>query len=174
LTGAIHLDGFADTCDGFYAGQFGAREDEIITIMKDPHIGTIGAIGITVVIILKFSFLLGLSISNASILFLLPVISRWTALPLSISAGYPKAEGVGKIFVEKTKLMPSIISTLFCLVIVYLFSGIDGLAVMFITGCVVLLFKIYVIGKLGAVTGDIIGACIEISELVVLGIFAFL
>src|SRR5262245_9225642 len=34
LTGGLHLDGFADVCDGFYAGKTKA---ETLRIMKDPH-----------------------------------------------------------------------------------------------------------------------------------------
>ena len=50
LTGALHLDGLADTCDGFYAGR---ERDDVLRIMKDPHIGTMGVVGLICVLGLK-------------------------------------------------------------------------------------------------------------------------
>ena len=43
LTGGLHLDGLADVCDGFYAGQTKA---DALRIMKDPHLGTMAVVGI--------------------------------------------------------------------------------------------------------------------------------
>lgn len=43
LTGAFHMDGFADTCDGMFSGR---SEERILTIMKDPLLGSFGAIGL--------------------------------------------------------------------------------------------------------------------------------
>ena len=50
LTGGLHLDGFADVCDGFYAGQTKA---DALRIMKDPHLGTMAVVGIISVLMMK-------------------------------------------------------------------------------------------------------------------------
>jgi adenosylcobinamide-GDP ribazoletransferase len=50
LTGALHEDGFADTCDGFGGGYTAER---VIEIMKDSRIGAYGAIGIGLLLALK-------------------------------------------------------------------------------------------------------------------------
>ena len=50
LTGGLHLDGFADVCDGFYAGKSKA---DALRIMKDPHLGTMAVVGIIAVLMLK-------------------------------------------------------------------------------------------------------------------------
>ena len=39
LTGALHVDGFCDLCDGLFGGQ---TAEERLRIMKDPHLGTFG------------------------------------------------------------------------------------------------------------------------------------
>lgn len=54
MTGAFHEDGFADVCDGF-GGGYG--KERILEIMKDPHIGTYGALGLVVMLLLKVSLL---------------------------------------------------------------------------------------------------------------------
>ena len=50
-TGAFHEDGFADTCDGLGGGQ---SREEALRIMQDPRVGAFGAIGIALVLILRF------------------------------------------------------------------------------------------------------------------------
>ena len=44
ITGALHEDGLADFLDGFGGG--GSNKEQILTIMKDSHIGTYGVIGL--------------------------------------------------------------------------------------------------------------------------------
>src|SRR5262245_5673233 len=36
ITGALHLDGFCDLCDGLFGG---ASSEERLLILKDPHVG---------------------------------------------------------------------------------------------------------------------------------------
>ena len=50
-TGAFHEDGFADVCDGFGGGW---TKEKILLIMKDSAIGAYGAIGILLLLVLKF------------------------------------------------------------------------------------------------------------------------
>ena len=51
LTGALHEDGFADTCDGLGGGW---TTEERLRIMKDSRIGTYGALGILFLVLFKF------------------------------------------------------------------------------------------------------------------------
>ncbi len=57
-TGAFHEDGFADVCDGFGGGWTKAQ---ILTIMKDSRVGAYGAIGMVLLLGLKFAALYELS-----------------------------------------------------------------------------------------------------------------
>jgi adenosylcobinamide-GDP ribazoletransferase len=51
ITGAFHEDGFADVCDGFGGGWTKAK---ILEIMKDSRVGAYGAIGILLLLTLKY------------------------------------------------------------------------------------------------------------------------
>lgn len=51
VTGAFHEDGFTDVCDSF-GGGYGKQR--ILTIMKDSRVGAYGAIGIVLLLALKF------------------------------------------------------------------------------------------------------------------------
>ena len=61
LTGALHEDGFADTCDGLGGGW---NAEERLRIMKDSRIGTYGALGLVFVVLLKFFVLLQIETRN--------------------------------------------------------------------------------------------------------------
>src|ERR1044072_888690 len=54
MTGAIHEDGLADTCDGLGGG---ATRERALEIMKDPRVGAFGAIGLILTLLLKISAL---------------------------------------------------------------------------------------------------------------------
>lgn len=56
-TGAFHEDGFADVCDGFGGGW---TQEKILTIMKDSRVGAFGAMGIFLMLLLKFYLLVHL------------------------------------------------------------------------------------------------------------------
>ncbi|MEL6920462.1 MAG: adenosylcobinamide-GDP ribazoletransferase, partial [Pseudomonadota bacterium] len=52
VTGALHEDGLADVADGFFATQ---DKDRILTIMRDPHLGTFGTLALVISVILKIA-----------------------------------------------------------------------------------------------------------------------
>ena len=54
ITGAFHEDGFADTCDGFGGGT---TTERVLAIMKDSRIGAYGAMGIFLMLGLKWTAL---------------------------------------------------------------------------------------------------------------------
>lgn len=58
VTGAFHEDGFADVCDGFGGGW---TKEKILLIMKDSAIGAYGAIGVLLLLVVKFQALADLS-----------------------------------------------------------------------------------------------------------------
>jgi adenosylcobinamide-GDP ribazoletransferase len=58
LTGAFHEDGFADVCDGFGGGT---SPERVLEIMRDSRVGAFGAIGIALLLLVKFSALLSLA-----------------------------------------------------------------------------------------------------------------
>lgn len=120
ITGAIHLDGFADTIEAIYAGK---DKEEIIRIMDDPHIGMIGAVSISLLLLTKFFLIFNLPekyILQALIFF--PTLSRM-AMTLSITISKPlKNDGLGKMFVENTKFSDFLFAGFFPYLFPFFFS----------------------------------------------------
>ena len=57
ITGALHLDGLADVCDGLAAR--GSRE-RFLEIMKDSHVGAVGGVGLVLGLLLKWQAVVAL------------------------------------------------------------------------------------------------------------------
>ena len=81
LTGGLHLDGLADCCDGLLSSNTRERRLEI---MKDPHLGTFGGIGLILVLFSKIVALSMLTSSNGLGIIFAATISRWMILPASL------------------------------------------------------------------------------------------
>jgi adenosylcobinamide-GDP ribazoletransferase len=96
VTGAFHEDGFADVCDGFGGGR---TRDRVLAIMKDSRIGAYGAIGIVLMLGLKWATLDALAISTAVFAPLVigaHLTSRWCAGALMWSLPYVRGEADSK------------------------------------------------------------------------------
>jgi adenosylcobinamide-GDP ribazoletransferase len=92
VTGAFHEDGFADVCDGFGGG---VTRDRVLAIMKDSRIGAYGAIGIALMLGLKWAALDSLSLGTAVFAPLVigaHLMSRWCAGALMWSLPYVRGE----------------------------------------------------------------------------------
>ena len=58
VTGGFHLDGLADTCDGFFSAR---KKEKMLEIMKDSRVGTNGALALLFDIVLKVVFLVSMA-----------------------------------------------------------------------------------------------------------------
>jgi adenosylcobinamide-GDP ribazoletransferase len=170
-SGGLHLDGLSDMCDGFYAGK---TKEEIVKIMRDPHIGIMGIIGVIFILLMKWSVFVSLPLQreyHADIpLILMPLISRW-AMVIAASVGsyaHVAVDGIGKPFIENVKYKEVIIATVITAGISIFVAKIIGCILIIASLITVLLIVGIARRKLGGITGDIFGAINEISETVVL------
>jgi adenosylcobinamide-GDP ribazoletransferase len=94
LTGAFHEDGLADACDGFGGAS---SKERVLAIMKDSRIGTFGAIGLFLVLGLKWTTLLALpSAVFAQCVVASHMLSRWCAIGLIVCLPYVRADADAK------------------------------------------------------------------------------
>ena len=185
ITGGLHLDGLADSCDGIFGGY---DKEKRLEIMRQSTIGAFGVLGLICILGIKcisFHNLIytptltlphqggGNPLSSfwfsqkGTVLLLMPAIGRWTqVLAAALSAYARKEEGVGKVFIDNVRLRHAIYSALFLLVPLWFFCKINGLMIFAIVIFVALLVIQYIKGKIGGMTGDTLGAINEISEVV--------
>lgn len=167
ITKGLHADGLIDSFDGFLSGQ--KDPQKIIGIMKDSNIGALGFITAFSVYMLKIALIYELLIRKGLnypyYLMIIPALSR-SGVPLAVFIfKYPeKKEGLGKAFFSSIGIMQVLIS----FIITTIFTFEKGIFKNFLLTPSVFIFWI-IWGlickrKIGGMTGDTLGAGIELSE----------
>lgn len=172
LTGGLHLDGLADTADA-WVGGFGDKE-RTLKIMKDPSCGPTGVLSLIILCLIKWSalyVLLEKQLYSALILF--PILGRLAPLFLFLTTRYVREKGLGSSIAEFIPKTSAVIVFAVCLVASAYFAWVGILtAIIFIGTLIYLRYKF--IQRIGGITGDTVGASIEICEAVsVLGLVIF-
>ena len=164
LTGALHEDGFADTCDGFGGGW---SPEERLRIMKDSRIGTYGALGLVFLLLLKFFVLLQIETAILPwVWFAGNTLSRFVSISqLQILAYIQDAAKSKSGPMTEFSGVDLIVNAVFGL-LPMLFIGnqvsVALPAVVIVWWFLLMYFK----RKLGGVTGDCQGATQQLSEVV--------
>ncbi|MBI5875910.1 MAG: adenosylcobinamide-GDP ribazoletransferase [Deltaproteobacteria bacterium] len=165
--GGFHLDGFADTIDGLAGGN---TKEERLDIMKDSRIGAIGVVALILLLLTKFLAINSLQAEIKNyILFLLPVIGRWSMVPMAYWANYARPTGgLGRAFTEYTGLKQLLLASFFALLSSVIFMKQAGAAYFIVLLILTYLTTLYFRKKLGGVTGDVFGFQSEITEVIFL------
>lgn len=166
LSGALHLDGLADSADAWLGG-FGDRE-RTLTIMKDPRSGPIAVVTLVLVLLLKFCALLALLQSGQTLgLLLAPVLGRAAMLGLFLGTPYVRAGGLGQALAQHLPRGAAkavlALTALGCLAL----AGWSGLLAVGVALVVFALLRQVMLKRLGGTTGDTAGALLELLELAV-------
>ncbi|MFP8817527.1 adenosylcobinamide-GDP ribazoletransferase [Acinetobacter johnsonii] len=169
LTGGLHLDGLADTADA-WVGGFGDKA-RTLEIMKDPSCGPMGVLSLVIVCILKWSalyVLLQKQLYTALILF--PMLGRLVPLFFFLSTDYVRAKGLGSQLGQHLA-RPMAVAILLLMPLVALYWAWVGVVVIATFYLVLWYLRYKFIQRIGGVTGDTIGASIEMIELATLFTF---
>lgn len=168
VTGAIHLDGLADTADGFGGG--GRTRDEVLRIMRDPVIGSFGATALVIVVATKVAAITALLERGAALPFLVaaPAIARWTISALAAWLPYARAEGGLGGAVRHPHATSLLVSTLLAVLIAFAALRIAALAAWLPALLTTAWLARAARQRIGGATGDVFGASVELTETVVL------
>ncbi|MCL4477798.1 MAG: adenosylcobinamide-GDP ribazoletransferase [Deltaproteobacteria bacterium] len=185
----LHFDGLADTFDALGVAPTGTITSDIekrLSAMKDSRIGSIGAIGIVFTILIKFVLLNALFLTVPwgtvyLLLFIMPVFSKWAMVPALYYGTSARQEGIGRIFIDYATLAHLIASTVLAMglagVALYTYSIFDDsllnrFLLFFVLFLILYGFSIVSMRlskkRFGGITGDILGAISELSEVVFL------
>ena len=165
-TGGIHLDGLADSLDGL-AGRDPARR---LAIMRDSRIGVFGAIGLILCLFLVVAALADLSGSvRVRLLVLAPVVGR--VAPLLVGGWLRPAtpgQGLGAAFAAGLSRWAGPLSGLAGLALGGALLGPWGAVIAGVAWILAILWAGLAARRLGGLTGDVLGAVVELAELGVL------
>ncbi|MDD0975846.1 adenosylcobinamide-GDP ribazoletransferase [Pseudomonas fontis] len=167
LSGALHLDGLADSADAWLGG-FGDRQ-RTLTIMKDPRSGPIAVVVLVLVLLVKFAALLALIEAGQGLALLLaPVLGRAALLGLFLGTPYVRSGGLGQALADhlpkRAGCMVLALSVLGCVAL----AGWSGVLSVAVAVAVFVLLRRVMMRRLGGTTGDTAGALLELLEVAVL------
>lgn len=161
ISGALHLDGLADTGDGLYGHRSAAQR---LTIMKDSRIGAMGMIAVICCLAVKWMGISTLAAHRSLWLLLVPAYARASVLVAVNSLPYGRAaDGTGHAFFG-APLKPAEFWALAAAAGVSLFMGWDAVKLNLGFALIVGTMLIWYRQKLGSITGDMLGALIEVTE----------
>lgn len=168
LTGAMHIDGLADTFDGLFCNK---DKEKILEIMRDSRLGTNGVLATAFMIILKILFLVYINDNNTlPLLLVMPILGRLAiTFATVISKSARDGEGLGGLMIGKAGIREFLIA--------FVISLISGIFIMpfaiFAELLIIVILASFIITKyitlrIGGMTGDTLGAVNEITELLVI------
>jgi adenosylcobinamide-GDP ribazoletransferase len=173
ITGGLHLDGFADTIDGLACG--GTRE-RMLDVMRDSRIGALGVTGLIFLIGAKFLALDQIPHSIIPyVLILMVVMGKNSMVLVCYRSSYARSgEGLAKPFIENLTAREVIRSLALSFGIVLLTTNVKGILVFLGVCLFSLAYRAFFIKTLGGITGDILGASNELTELLSILLFIIL
>jgi adenosylcobinamide-GDP ribazoletransferase len=172
-TGALHLDGFLDSCDGLFGGH---TPEARLRIMRDERAGAFAVIGGVLLLLLKFATLVSLSDRLVPLL-MAPVLGRWGVSLAVVGFPYGRPDGLGRVMKDHAGWRQAVLAS--------------GVALGSVAAAAVTLnehwrpplalilaavgtwgVSCFVLRRLPGLTGDVYGMLCEVLEVVVLLAFA--
>ena len=173
VTGGLHLDGLADSADGWLGGINDV--DRTLEIMHDSRCGSGALVAVVCVLLVKFAALTVIVQNQLWIVLIVaPVLGRCVAPLLFIPgpflyAPYVQPSGIAKHFIDHCPAVARQ-TTLAVIILCGLLLGDISTGLIVIGSCALIVFLLrrLMLQRLGGATGDTAGAATEIIEATVL------
>jgi len=169
LTGALHLDGFLDSCDGLLGGF---TPEQRMEIMRDERVGGYALAGGVLLLLIQFSALGALSELRWPALLMAPVLGRWSMTNSIFFYPYARPKGLGRDVKDNVRLPQVVMAGLLAGSITFLVALVSGshapataLVVALLTWQLTVVF---ILKRIPGLTGDSYGAINTLVETSVL------
>lgn len=169
ISGGIHLDGWMDASDAYFSYR---DIEKRLEIMTDPRTGAFGVISIILLLSSRFLFIYEIITmmkpETYFLIALLPFFSKAVMGGILLSVKAAKNEGLGAFFQASAKLSNLWIYAVYFLIIFIVFININVMMVMilFVASITCYLFlRRKIVKWFGGITGDVVGATAEGTEL---------
>jgi adenosylcobinamide-GDP ribazoletransferase len=166
-TGALHLDGLADTADGLGGGR---DAEHALRIMRDHAVGTYGAAALALALLVKAAAIAAL-LGRPGAAAWLPVagaLSRWVIVPVARFAPSARPDGLGASVAAHVGPLEVVGATVLALGIAIWLTGIGGVAAWAAVAVAGAALAEVCRRRVGGMTGDTLGATGELAEALVL------
>lgn len=165
ITGGLHLDGLADCLDGLT----GRDPTQRLAIMRDSRIGAFGALGLIFFLLLEVAAVAELpQASRWRVLVAAPAIAR--AMPVLVARAFPAArpQGHGAGFRLGLRVRSAVVALAIAAAVAFGALGAVGVLALAAATIAALGVGRFMAGRLHGITGDVLGASVEVAELAAL------
>ncbi|MBI1736220.1 MAG: adenosylcobinamide-GDP ribazoletransferase [Candidatus Rokubacteria bacterium] len=164
-SGGLHLDGLADCFDGLVGHDASHR----LAIMRDSRIGAFGAIGLILFLFLEIAAIVELpSSARIGVLLVAPTIGRTMPVLVARLFASARADGHGAAFRGGLGRVAAPAALTIALVTALGALGWAGVVALAVATVAAVALGRFMAARLGGVTGDVLGASVEVAELAVL------
>ncbi len=172
-TGALHLDGLADSADAWVGGL--ASRTRTLEILKDPHSGPAAIVAVVLVLLVKWAALAALIAGGSAwLLLLVPLLARALLPLLMLTTPYARERGIASEQVAHLPRRASWMVTLGAAVGACLIGGWIGALLVATALLVFWLGRQAMLRRLGGFTGDTTGALLELTEMLLVALLSAL
>jgi len=170
LTGAFHEDAVADCCDAFGGGW---TRDDVLRIMKDSRVGSFGALGLTLAVLLRSGCLLAIPVGElVATVAASAAVGRWAILLLMrIVVPIPNRDGLAKDVGEQLGWRDLLKGSALTLPVASIFlvtRPVAGMVGVIAVAATTFAWASYVRRRLGGITGDCLGCGCYLGQVVFL------
>jgi len=167
-TRALHLDGLADTADALGSGK---PAEEALEIARKSDIGPFGVITLIITLLLQITTVASFPDSGQAYLaFVIAIVTGRVTLTWACTRLWPAArpDGLGAMVASSVPLGIAMIWTILGVALGGWLLGVSG-AISVVVGILAgIVMLVIARRRLGGMTGDVLGATIEIATAVVL------
>jgi adenosylcobinamide-GDP ribazoletransferase len=162
LTGAIHLDALADAADGLGANS----RERALAVMREPTIGSFGAAALALDLIVKTAALAALATGPRALLACAAAFALGRSAPLALSWTLPYARpegGSGSVLADGAGELSRALGIGLGIGLAVAALGLRGLALVGAAAVGAAVVALLARQRLGGVTGDVLGASVEVA-----------
>lgn len=175
LTGALHLDGWADCCDALFVP---AGRERRLEILKDPRLGSFGGVGLALLLFVKLAAIQGVAATRSGLiaLALAPVLARWAVVIIAFVSPLARRDGMAATFrrgLGPREVILATVTTAIAVAAAAWFAGWHAALLWGLSAVLVWAVSRVATSRLGGLTGDVYGALIELVETAALAAFCF-
>jgi len=163
LTGALHLDGFLDACDGLLAAR---PPRDRLEILRDPHAGSFAVVGGICLLAAKFASLAELPAADRTLaLLVVPALARGAVVFAVRAFPYARAgSGLGRLFRDGLSWSRVAAAAAVAIGAATIVLGWIGAATAGFVWLAATLLGWWSTRRIGGLTGDVYGAVVEVGE----------
>lgn len=166
ITGALHIDGLADTMDAWVGGY--GDQNKTLKIMCDPQSGPIAVVAVVMVLLIKVIALSEVIADTTLMILFIPMLARLIIPFYFLTTLYLREEGIASAISEnQNRVMIGIIGAI-CLMVFIILFGLFSVKLFIAFLVFNFLLRLLLVARFSGITGDIAGLIIEVNEVFLL------